>query len=64
MAEYSNFDPFHPGLTMLQSHPPMGITHCAAAYFTHVEPRGQQQLDSLPDLIVVRETLLQVYSVR
>ena len=45
----------------LQVHPPTGITHCTAAYFTQVNARGTS---SLPDLIVARSTHLQVYTVR
>ncbi len=46
---------------MIQVHPPTGITHCNAAYFTQVNARGT---NILPDLIVARSTLLQVYAVR
>ncbi len=46
---------------LTQVHPPTGITHCNAAYFTQVNARGTT---ALPDLIVARSTLLQVYAVR
>lgn len=40
--------------------PPSGVTHAAAAFFTH----GQGAPSPLPDLLVARSTQLELYSCR
>ncbi|CAL8463354.1 g2888 [Coccomyxa elongata] len=45
-------------------HKPTGVTHCASAYFSHAEPRSLTHPDALPDIVVVRGHLLQIYKVR
>ena len=49
---------------LAQVHPPTGVTHCSAAFFTHVEPRGRSHTHVLPNLVVARSTLLQIFTVR
>lgn len=40
------------------------MTQCASAYFSHAEPRSLTHPDALPDIVVVRGHLLQIYKVR
>ena len=44
---------------MLQVHASTGVTHCAVAYFTQLDAKG-----NLPDLVVTTSSLLQLYSIR
>ena len=48
----------------LQTHPPVGITHCCSSYFTHVPRQARDSMKSLPDVVVVRTNVLQIYRVR
>ena len=48
----------------LQLHPPTGVTHAVAGFVTHAQPRSQGESTQLPDLIVARGTLLQIFTVR
>ncbi|KAL0047613.1 hypothetical protein WJX82_007762 [Trebouxia sp. C0006] len=47
-----------------ERHPSTGITHCSRSYFTHVPRQARDSTKSLPDVIVVRSNLLQIYKVR
>lgn len=58
----------------MQVHPPTAVTHCTAAWLTHAQRQqgsgsadgddGGGSGDPLPDLVVVRSTQLELYSVR
>ena len=45
--------------SLLQVHPPTGVTHCAVAHFMQLDAKG-----NLPDLVVTTSSLLQLYSIR
>ncbi|KAK9815325.1 hypothetical protein WJX72_001813 [[Myrmecia] bisecta] len=45
-------------------HPPTGVTQCCSAFFTHVAGKGSVAGSVLPNLVIVRATLLQIYTVR
>ncbi|KAA6424198.1 MAG: cleavage and polyadenylation specificity factor subunit 1-like [Trebouxia sp. A1-2] len=47
-----------------ERHPPTGATLCSSSYFTHVPRQARDSTKSLPDLIIVRSNLLQIYKVR
>ena len=48
----------------VQVHPCTGITHCTDAYFTTPARSLASNEPSLPDLVVVRSNLLQIYTIR
>lgn len=48
----------------VQTHPPVGITHCCSSYFTHVPRQARESRKSLPDVVIVRTNVLQIYRVR
>ena len=48
----------------MQTHPPVGITHCCSSYFTHVPRQARESRKSLPDVVIIRTNVLQIYRVR
>jgi hypothetical protein len=60
----SQKDHFMYSISPSQIHPSTGVSHCASAYFTHVEPRTQAQEDVHPNLILARNNLLQIFVLR
>ena len=45
-------------------HAPTGVEFCVSAYLTHVKGGSEQGGPFLPDLIVVKEAVLEVFTVR